>query len=106
MFINGVMGSVLKCQKVSHLKIITPSSSHSGQVCWSREYLATSCEREARVFSTGGRLVAQLVSYYYHYFYLFSFKTGVLLLVAQLVFFVQLTSDVLDVTHTIAGQRL
>jgi len=57
--------SLTKCLHIWDLKsddrlVVQPETDSTSQVCWSREYLATSCERDIRIFSTGGRLVAQL----------------------------------------------
>jgi len=56
--------NLTKCLHIWDLKsddrLILPETDSTSQLCWSRDYLATSCEREAKIFSTGGRLVAQL----------------------------------------------
>ena len=48
--------------KIWHYAVSRICSDHSGELCWSQDYLATSCDIKARIFSPGGRLVAQLVS--------------------------------------------
>jgi len=41
-------------------ELVQPETDRTSELCWSREYLATSCDNEARIFSPGGNLVAQL----------------------------------------------
>jgi len=41
-------------------KLVQPETNSTSELCWSQDYLATSCDIKARIFSPGGRLVAQL----------------------------------------------